>query len=98
MQKKLFQILLITGLMGIGLEKTMAEEHQGKPLYEGSNCSGKCVYILDNGAKVSLTPKSLKEITAALASNIQKDTNDKYSSQVIVNGKTIFLEYEPAKD
>lgn len=79
--------------MSISFEPTKAEE----PLYKKSDCRTRCTYLLNDEAEVALTPKSLEKITAALASNIKKESDNKYSSQVTINGETISLEYEKVK-
>ncbi|MBX9786522.1 MAG: hypothetical protein K2Y08_04190 [Alphaproteobacteria bacterium] len=98
MQTKLFQILIIAAFISVGFEQARAEGPQIKSLYKKSNCQNRCTYILNDGAEVALTPQSLETITAALASNIKKESNDRYSSQVTVNGETISLEYERVKE
>lgn len=84
--------------MSIGFEKARAEGPQTKSLYKKSNCQNRCTYILNDGAEVALTPQSLETITAALASNIRKESNDRYSTQVTINGKEISLEYKNVKE
>lgn len=96
MQKKLYQTLLIAALIIPSLEQARAEGEKALT-YLGSDCENqkRCGYILSDGATVTLTDKSIKEITRILAHNIQKDGDGKYSSTINVNGKEIILEYQP---
>ena len=96
--KKKFQTLIISAFISTGFEQVKAEGTQIKSLYEKSDCKNRCTYILSDGAEVALTPQSLETVTAALASNIKKETNKKYSIKVKINGKEIYLEYENVKE